>query len=50
MPIYQVLDEENYPVGEYSDLDYALHHAEDLTFWHAEHYYYVKELHPEEEG
>lgn len=44
MLIYQVLDEENYPVGEYSDLDHALHQAEDLTFWHTEHYYHVEEL------
>ncbi|HQN64692.1 MAG TPA: hypothetical protein PLR90_03525 [Methylophilus sp.] len=44
MLIYQVLDEQNYPIGEYSDLDYALHRAEDLTLWHAEHYYHVQEL------
>ncbi len=48
MLIYQVLDEQNYPVGEFSDLDYALHTADDLTFWHMDHYYHVEELELEE--
>lgn len=44
MTIYQVLDEQNNPIGEYSDLDYALHNAESLTFWHEDHYYHVQEI------
>jgi hypothetical protein len=44
MLIYQVLDEQNRPIGEYNDLDYALHNAEALTFWHTEHYYHVEEI------
>ncbi len=34
MLIYQVLDEQNRPIGEYNDLDYALHNAQSLTLWH----------------
>jgi len=44
MQAYQVLDEQNNPVAEYSNLDCALHDAENLTFWHAEHYYHVEEI------
>jgi hypothetical protein len=44
MLIYQVLDEQNQPIGEYNNLDYALHRAQDLTLWHTEHYYHVQEL------
>jgi len=44
MMVYQVLDEQNNPVGEYSSLDYALHNAENLTLWHEDHYYHVEEL------
>ena len=44
MLIYQVLDEQNRPIGEYSNLDYALHNAEALTFWHTNHYYHVAEI------
>jgi hypothetical protein len=44
MLIYQVLDEQNHPIGEYNNLDYALHNAEVLTFRDSEHYYHVEEL------
>jgi hypothetical protein len=44
MQIYQILDEQNNPVAEYSSLDYALHNAENLTFWHTDHYYHVEEI------
>lgn len=44
MQVYQVLDEQNNAVAEYSSLDYALHSAEDLTFWHTDHYYHVQEI------
>jgi len=44
MTIYQVLDEQNNPVGEYQQRDKALHSAEDMTLWFAEHYYHVEEL------
>ena len=44
MVTYQVVDEENKYVSEYSDLDAALHTAEDLTVWCAEHYYHVEEV------
>jgi hypothetical protein len=44
MLVYQVLDEQNNPVAEYSDLDYALHNAQSLTFWHTDHYYHVEEI------
>lgn len=44
MITYQVVDEENNYVSEYSDLDAAIHTAEDLTVWCAEHYYHVEEV------
>ena len=44
MVIYQVLDEQNRPVGEFNDLDYALYKAQTLTLWHTEHYYHVEEI------
>jgi len=44
MLIYQVLDEQNHPIGEYNDLDYALQNAEILTFRNIEHYYHVEEI------
>lgn len=44
MMIYQVLDEENNPIAEFNDLDYALQNAESLTFWYADHYYHVQEI------
>lgn len=44
MLIYQVLDEQNNPVAEYTELDTAVHDAEDLTLWHEEHYYHVEPL------
>lgn len=44
MFIYQVLDEQNYPVAEYSDLDFALYNAQNLTLWHSDHYYHVEEI------
>lgn len=44
MPIYQKSDEQNNPVGEYSDLDYALYNTESLTMWHENHYYHVQEI------
>lgn len=44
MTIYQVLDEQNNPIVEYSDLNYALRNAESLTFWHEDHYYHVEEI------
>jgi hypothetical protein len=44
MIIYQVVDEENNLVSEYSRRDNALHSAEDMTVWFAEHYYHVEEL------
>lgn len=44
MTVYQVLDEQNNPIAEYSDLDYALHNAENLTFWHEDHYYHVEQV------
>jgi hypothetical protein len=50
MLIYQVLDEQNHPIGEYNDLDYALHNAEVLTFHNSEHYYHVEEINISELG
>ena len=44
MMVYQVLDEENNPIAEFNDLDYALNNAEKLTFWHTDHYYHVQEI------
>lgn len=44
MTIYQVVDEENNLVCEYLYRDKALHSAEDMTIWFAEHYYHVEEL------
>lgn len=44
MLIYQVLDEENHPVAEYSAFELAKHEAEDLTLWHEEHYYHVESI------
>lgn len=44
MMVYQVLDEQNNAIAEYSNLDYALHNAESLTFWHEDHYYHVEEI------
>lgn len=44
MIIYQVVDEENNLVSEYLHRDAALHSAEDMTLWYAEHYYHVEEL------
>ncbi len=44
MTIYQVVDEQNHPVGEYLDYDKAMHNAENLTLWYSEHYYHVERL------
>lgn len=44
MMVYQVRDEENNTVGEYSDLDYALENAHKLTLWHGDHAYHVQEM------
>jgi hypothetical protein len=44
MMVYQVLDEQNNPIAEYSDLDYALQNAQTMTFWHTDHYYHVEEI------
>jgi hypothetical protein len=44
MIIYQVVDEENNFVSEYAQRDVAIHSAEDLTVWFADHYYHVEEL------
>lgn len=44
MLIYQVLDANNRSVGEYSNLDFALQNAQDLTYWHTGHYYHVEEI------
>ncbi|MDP1659634.1 MAG: hypothetical protein Q8L73_09845 [Methylotenera sp.] len=44
MIIYQVVDEENNLVSEYSRLEAAQHSAEDLTVWFADHYYHVEAL------
>ncbi len=44
MQVYQVLDEQNNRITEYSRLDAALHNAEELTFWHTDHYYHVQEI------
>lgn len=43
MNIYQVVDEENNLVCEYQYRDTAVHSAEDMTLWFAEHYYHVEE-------
>jgi len=48
MTIYQVLDEQNNPVGEYHQRDKALHSAEDMTLWFEEHYYHVEAFEYEE--
>jgi hypothetical protein len=44
MIIYQVVDEKNNCVSEYSHLDAAIHTAEDFTVWCADHYYHVEEF------
>lgn len=44
MRIFQVLDEQNQMIAEYTDFDYALNNAETLTLWHSEHYYHVEEI------
>ena len=44
MKIFQVVDEQNHLVSEYQHLDVALHRAEDMTLWFAEHYYHIEEL------
>lgn len=44
MMVYQVLDENNNKVGEYSNLDYALENAHNLTIWHGNHIYHVQEI------
>lgn len=44
MTIYQVVDEENNLVSEYEHRDNALHRAEDMTLWFADHYYHIEEL------
>lgn len=44
MTIYQVLDEENHLICEYSDKERAIHGAQDMTVWDSDHYYHVQEL------
>ncbi len=44
MMVYKVVDEQNNAIAEFSNLDYALHNAESLTFWHEDHYYRVEEV------
>lgn len=41
MTIYQVINEQNYPVDEYEDLDVAEREAELRNTWHEDHYFYV---------
>jgi hypothetical protein len=49
MVIYQILDEQNYPVGEYLDIVVATQNAEDLAYWQDSHHYHVEKLSAEEE-
>jgi len=44
MVIYQVVDEQNNPVGEYQNLDKAKLDASDMTLWFSDHYYHVEEM------
>lgn len=44
MQIYQVLDEQNHLIAEYSQFDTARYNAEMLTIWHTDHYYHVEAL------
>lgn len=44
MVIYQVVDEQNHPIGEYQNFENAKHNAEDMTLWFSDHYYHVEEL------
>lgn len=44
MLIYQVIDEQHHPMGEFSNLDFALQSAEMLMEWDTERYYYVDEV------
>jgi hypothetical protein len=50
MIIYQVVDEENKLMSEYSQRDVAMHSAEDWTVWHEDHYYHVEEVNFLESG
>jgi len=50
MVIYQVLDEQNYPVGEYLDLVIAMQNADDLADWDDMHHYHIEETVSEEES
>lgn len=43
MTIYQVVDEENNLVCEYQYRGTAIHSAEDMTVWFANHYYHIEE-------
>ncbi len=42
MVIYQTLNEQNYPIGEFLDIVVATHVAKDLSQWLSENYYYIE--------
>ena len=42
MTIYQVVNEQNYPVYEFNDFAKAALEAEMLNDWHKDHYFYVE--------
>lgn len=42
MVIYQTLNEQNYPIGEFLDLVVATHVVKDLSLWLSEHYYHIE--------
>ena len=44
MITYQVVDEQNNLVSEYTQRDVAMHSAEDWTFCYEDHYYHVEEV------
>ena len=42
MTIYQVVNEQNYPVYEFQSFENAVQEAEMLNEWHEDHYFYVE--------
>lgn len=42
MTIYQVVNEQNYPVYEFTDFAKAALEAEMLNDWYEDHYFYVE--------
>jgi hypothetical protein len=44
MLIYQILDANRRPVGEYGNLDFALQSAQDMTYWHTGHIFHIEEI------